>query len=159
MNQDGVLDISELMKSPTLRIAISEIDADKNGKVTSAEIANHIRSWQRSNEILLPASPRIIFKGAPLAGATVTLVPAPFLGTGYPNVSAVTDSKGKARFTGSDRRYPGVYAGLYEVRVSMIKDGKELIPARYNRDSELALEVSQASWLEGLFATYFLDAQ
>ena len=159
VNHDGSLDISEIMKSPTLRTAATHIDADKNGTITATEIADYIRSWRRSNTILMAASPRFLFKGAPLVGATVTLEPAPFLGPDYPNASAVTDSTGKARFVGSDRKYPGVYVGLYQVRVSKMEDGKELIPARYNSATELALEVTQPSWADATFAGFFLEAE
>jgi hypothetical protein len=158
-NHDGVLDMTEIMKSPALQTAAAHIDADKNGTITAAEIADYIRSWRLSNTILMAASPRFLFKGAPLVGATVTLDPAPFLGPNYPNATAVTDSTGKARFVGSDRKYPGVYVGLYQVRVSKMKDGKELIPARYNSATELALEITQSTWADAIFGGFALDAE
>ena len=158
-NDDSKLDLFEIAKSPTLLVAQAQIDADKDGTINAQEIAAHIRGWQHSNTILIATCPTIMLDGEPLAGATVTLEPAPFLGSGYPSTSAVTDSKGQARFVGSDRRYPGVYVGLYQVRVSKIEDDKEIIPARYNSETTLALEVSQERWIDTIFTWFYLDSK
>jgi EF hand len=155
-NHDGVLDSAELDKSPLGGVRFL-IDQDKSGTITAEEIAAAVRILQQSHTIMLPASPTFIYKGAPLEGASITLEPVSFLGADYHAMTAVTDAKGKATFIGSDRRYPGVYVGLYQVRVSKIKDGKELIPARYNTSTELSLLVAQEQWAYAVFMTFLLD--
>src|SRR5262249_13147154 len=81
-NHDGVLDLEELARSPLAGVGMG-IDKDKSGTITADEIAEGIRAMQKSNTILLTTTPRFIFKGAPLAGAMVTLDPVPFLGPDY----------------------------------------------------------------------------
>ena len=38
--------------------------------------------------------------------------------------------------------YPGIYVGLYRVRISKKVDGKETLPARYNTATELGREIA-----------------
>ena len=38
--------------------------------------------------------------------------------------------------------YPGIYVGLYRVRISKKVNGKETLPARYNTETELGREIA-----------------
>jgi len=44
--------------------------------------------------------------------------------------------------TNTEFGYPGLYLGFYRVRVSKNKGGKELIPAKYNTETELGAEIA-----------------
>ena len=157
-NDDGMINADELSRSPALQVAQLSIDVDNDGSITAREIATRVRAWRNSTARMMKANPSFYFQGEPLAGATVTLEPAPFLGPNYPTSTATTDARGIARFGGHDRRYPGVYVGLYTVRVSKLKDGQETIPAKYNTQSELAYEASAEQWTNTLFSFYNLEA-
>ena len=142
-----------------LAAAIRTTDADHDGVITRDEIKVRIQKWQASTSRLMMISPRFYFDGKPLVGATVTLEPAEFLGIPDVSFSAVTDAKGAAQFAGNDRRYPGVYLGLYRVRVSKIDHGKELIPAKYNTNTVLAHEVASDPWVPSFFSGFGLSSK
>lgn len=158
-DDDGTLKGDEIWDTPLLLAAYSQFDVDNNNAITADEIAARVRAWQSSTSRIMRVSPTVFFDGQPLTGATVALDPAPFLGPDYPSATAVTDSKGRARFVGQDRRYPGVHLGLYTVRISKIEDGREIIPARYNSESEMALEVSPENWTNMLFRWFYLNKE
>lgn len=141
-NNDGVLGQEELKLSPALSTTAGTIDQDENGKLSQDEIQRHLSNLFNTNTILVDAMTEISLNNRPLAGATITLEPEPFLGNAFSTVTAVTDRAGMAGFTGHDPTHPGVYLGLYTVRVSKIENGRELIPEKYNRASELGLEVT-----------------
>jgi hypothetical protein len=156
-NNDGKLSGDEVWKSPLLLAAYSRLDANNDSAVTAQEVADLVRKWQKATTRIIRFSPTVYYGGEPLAGATITLEPAPFLGSDFPSASAVTDAKGKARFIGQDRRYPGVYLGLYTVRISKLENGKETIPACYNTKSELAREVLPDTVSSTLGAWFYLN--
>ena len=41
--------------------------------------------------------------------------------------------------------YPGIYTGLYRIRISKLVNGKETLPARYNTETELGREVAHGT--------------
>jgi hypothetical protein len=47
-----------------------------------------------------------------------------------------------ASVSAQDEKFPGVYLGLYRVKVSKQVGGRETIPARYNSQTELGCEVA-----------------
>ena len=159
-NQDGKIDADEL-KAPgcPLAAAMKTTDADHDGTITQEEIKTRIQKWQASTSRLMMISPTFYFNGKPLVGANVVLEPAEFLGIPDVSFTAVTDAKGAAHFTGTDRRYPGVYLGLYRVRVSKQDHGKELIPAKYNTNTELAHEVASDPWVPSFFTGFDLRSK
>jgi len=158
-NEDGKIEAEEGMKSPALRATWRLIDKDEDGFITSEEVAEHIRSWQKSPSFIVDAMSTFYMNGKPLVGATITLEPADFLGTSYPTVSALTNAKGKAHFSLEDPRYPGIYAGIYKVVISKRQDGKELIPAKYNSETELGCEFSNENWIACLRGFYLQTEQ
>ncbi|MGI9457432.1 MAG: hypothetical protein ACR2NU_12785 [Aeoliella sp.] len=157
-DEDGTLVREEVQESAALQATWGLLDADEDGAITAKEIAARIRMWQKSSARVVVASPTFYLGEEPLVGASITLEPAKILGSAYPIVSAVTDRKGTAHFGGSDPSYPGVYSGLYTVRVSKKIEGKEIIPARYNSQSELGIEISKANWF-GALRWFGLEAE
>jgi hypothetical protein len=157
LDGNGRLSLGEITQAPALRASWSEMDTDRDGELSHDEIAARVRAWRDSTARMMKATATIYLKGQPLAGATVTLEPVEFLGPNYPSATAVTDERGTARLTANDQSYPGVYLGLYTVRVSKLEGGKETIPARYNTESRLFYEVSREQWTNMLFNTYRLQ--
>lgn len=158
-DNDGQLKGDEIWDTPVLRMGYMQFDTNRDGAITANEIAARVKKWRSGSARVIQASPTIFLGTEPLPGATVTLDPAPYLGPNYPSATAVTDSKGRARFTGQDRRYPGVYVGMYAVRVSKIENGRETIPAKYNTQSQLAFEVSGEGMLNSVFSWFYLDEE
>ncbi len=144
-NGDGVLDVKELQASPPLMDLLQNLKAQPSGHpdtLTEADIAGRLEEWVKSSTTLLPAIPTVWLDGRPLAGATVTFEPEPFLGPSYRSHKGETNGAGIARLDPDLQDFPGVYVGLYRIRISKTADGKEIVPARFNTKTELGLELS-----------------
>jgi len=142
-NHDGALDDEELKKCPGLRSSLQRADTDKDGKLSAEEIAARIQSWLNSGTVVMEAAIAMTLDGQPLAGATVSLDPEPFLGDGFHAAQGSTNKIGQVVFTTSTEfGFPGLYLGFYRVRVTKSDGGKELIPAKYNTETELGCEIA-----------------
>ncbi len=146
-NGDAALDENELQTVPSLFAARADIDKDGNGIISQQELASRINFWQESRVAIMPAYCRVTAKnGLPLAGAKVTFEPEPFLGDALHMATGVTGTDGVASMTVAEEfrpspRISGVCCGLYRVRISRMKNGKETVESRYNVDTMLGTEV------------------
>ncbi len=143
-NHDGAISGPELDACPALKSALKRYDAG-GGKVTADSIAGRINKWIEFKTGALTVRVQVRLDSKELGGATVTFDPEPFLGGSVPKASGTTDDKGntvpKAETAGS----LGVPPGLYKIRVSKLAGGKETIPAQYNANTTLGVEVAQDS--------------
>ncbi len=145
-NGDGTLDKKELSASPPLLELLENLKTRPGGhpdSLTAADIATRFEEWVKAPANLFTISPTVYLDGAPLAGATVTYDPEPFLGSSYHPHQGKTDVHGGAGLEPEVKGFPGIYVGLYRVRISK-KDpsGNETLPARYNTKTELGREVA-----------------
>jgi len=141
-NADDLLDEDELKACPSLLSAFDRIDADGDGRLAAAEIADRIESWQDSGTILMDVAVQIILDGKPLSDATVDFLPEEFLGPGLKPCRGTTDAGGSAALTGSREELSGIHLGFYRVGISKKVDGKETVPAKFNTDTELGREIA-----------------
>ena len=141
-NHDGKIDAGELKQCPSLSQAMDLMDTNHDGVLTLDEITARMQKWKNSPAVVMSGSVQVFLDGQPLAGATVTYEPEKFMGPAYQVASGVTDSAGFADIKGQDPKYPGLYLGLYRVRISKQQGGHESLPARYNSESVLAKEVA-----------------
>jgi hypothetical protein len=139
-NHDGAISGTELDKCPALKSALKHYDTNGDGKVTAATIADRIGLWQKSKAAVVTAGVVIRLDGRPLSGANVTLEPEKFLGANVQQAKGTTNSEGVASLDIDGKR--GANFGLYRVLVSKTEAGKDTIPARYNANTELGLEIS-----------------
>jgi hypothetical protein len=139
---DGKIDAEELKQSPPLAEALETTDADGDGALTEKEIVDRIDAWSESGTNVVNQSTLVTLDGNPLEGATVTYEPEEFLQPPLESSSGVTAENGYAEVAGQDPNYPGLYLGLYRVRISKMVDGRETIPARYNTETILAKEIA-----------------
>ena len=67
------------------------------------------------------------------------------MGNSISPASGKTNAEGSASLAidPEDRFKKGVNPGLYKVRITKEVGGKETIPAKYNKDTELGVEVAQ----------------
>ncbi|MGA2033484.1 MAG: hypothetical protein ABSG68_14610 [Thermoguttaceae bacterium] len=139
-NKDGFLEGAELDKVPGLKAALKQVDTNGDGKINAEEISARIASWKTSKAARLNTACKVLRKGKPLSGATVTLVPESFLGTALKPATATTDQSGMAMFSvDGPGGLPGVPPGFYRVEVT--KSGED-IPAKYNTETVLGMEVA-----------------
>jgi len=142
-NGDGNLDAKELEDCPALLSVLKELDTNKDGKLSAEEIAKRLQGFQESHIGLLGINCRVKLDDAPLAGATVTLVPEAFLGNSFKPAKGVSDETGFVQLVTEGQEVAGVAFGYYRIEVSK-KDGggNETLPARYNTRTTLGKEVS-----------------
>ena len=144
---DGAIAGSELERAAPLKSSLDTVDTNKDGKVTAEEITQRIEVWQTSRVGVLPLVSHVTLDGHPLDEATVTLVPAPFLGSNLKPATGVTDAIGMTSLTIDEefRVAPdvtGVQCGWYQVRISKQQDGQEMLASRYNSETTLGCEVA-----------------
>jgi hypothetical protein len=141
-NRDGAIAGAELEKCPGLKEGRNRIDADKDGRLTSEEIADRIGQVQSQKAGLAPLTASVTLDGKPLAGATVTFVPEKFMGSGVKPAVGTTDNGGTLEPKTEGVPLAGVQPGVFRIEVSK-KDatGTETIPAQYNTHTTLGVEV------------------
>jgi len=144
-NHDGVISGDELKQSPGLKAALARYDNGGDGKVTADTIARRIQQWFDAKLSLMTVPCKVLLDGKPLDGATVILEPEPFLGPSVEGATGTTDATGSVLLTATNGKPGLVRVGLYKVKVSKQVGGKETIPARYNEQTELGVEVAQDS--------------
>ncbi|QDU31298.1 hypothetical protein ETAA8_64510 [Anatilimnocola aggregata] len=145
-NKDGALAGEELTSAAAINSALSFYDTSGDGKVDSAEIQNRIQSIAVTKVGLMPFYCRASLNGQPLAGATVTLRPEPFLQDSLLVASGMTDDKGRSQpaiaddlLPAADRGLQAVQPGLYRVEITHPTIS---LPVRYNTNTTLGREIS-----------------
>jgi hypothetical protein len=141
-NHDGFLDAKELERCPALKSSLDTIDKNGDHRLSAEEIAGRIQIYQESQVAIKHVSCRVLLDGRPLEGATVTYIPEKFMGSSIKSASGVSDERGAVILTAQGENIAGAQPGLYRVQVSKKNaSGQEMIPARYNQDTVLGIEV------------------
>jgi hypothetical protein len=140
---DAALSKEELKKCPALLAALDAYDTTKDGKIQPEEIAARLKSWEESKIGITAATFYIKLDGRPLTGAQVLLDPEPFLEGAIMPASAETNSSGLAGPSMASEHLPegvrfGLQSGIYKIKVT---HPSLKIPAKYNEQTELGLEV------------------
>jgi hypothetical protein len=147
-NGDGKVAGDELEKAPSLKAALPRLDTNGDGAVDADEIAARVNAWKAMETAMTGVPCKVTLDGQPLVEATVTLEPEAFLGDEVKAAYGTTNAFGMAGPTIPKEQRPdptlpgGAHFGLYKVRISKVVNGKEIIPARYNTNTTLGLEVS-----------------
>jgi hypothetical protein len=147
LDKDGSLDARELARCPGLKAALARADRDKDGRLSRAELEEYFQSWADSKTGLQQVLCRVTLDGNPLSGAEVQLEPEAFLGGIARPAKGVSDERGEVRFQvegggGTAAAQSGCNLGIYRVRITRTAEGKEVVPARYNTNTQLGIEVS-----------------
>lgn len=134
-NHDGELTDDELRAVPGILKWKQRYDADSNGSVSEAEIVQRLEKWQTDRLGFLSMSANVHLDGRPVSGATVTLMPEPYLGDAVKPASGITDANGNAVLSvkaddlpeaikARGLRIGGVYPGTYKITIA--KAGQKL---------------------------------
>lgn len=145
-NHDGTIEGAELDKVPALKNSLAKLDKNGDQKISAEEIAAEVQNWKDNKYPVLQFTCAVTLDGKPLSNATVTLVPEKFMGADAKPAQGLTNMEGQARLgtEGLERNgvnLVGVYCGFYKVEISKKEGGAELVPARYNTQTELGQEV------------------
>ena len=139
-NKDGALDAKELARCPGLQSALARSKTGKD-RFTRDQLQEYFDAYKSSGIGLQVVHCRVTLDKAPLVGATVVAEPENFMGRNIKSARGVTNEKGQAQLTIDGAASPGCNLGIYRVRITAPAGGREL-PARYNTNSELGLEVA-----------------
>lgn len=161
-NQDGIIAGDELAQAPELRCAMDKLDTNSDGGISADEISARIGQWQESKLGRTSMTVRVLYRGHPLEGATVTLEPAAFLGDNLKAATGTTDASGTALPSiptdpNDMDDPPGVPPGFYRVKISKQAGGQEMVPPAYNQQTQHGLEVALDS--EALIEGFSLSIQ
>lgn len=148
-NGDGMVAGDEFIKVPGLKAALPKMDTNSDQSISADEIAARIEQWKTMQVGVLSFGCFVTMDGKPLEGATVTFEPEPFLGDEVKASVATTDELGsggmsipKEMRADPKTSPPGTHLGIYKVKVSKMVNGKETIPATYNEQTTLGVEVA-----------------
>ena len=145
---DSAIAGDELNAVPGIKKHLDRYDADGDQRVTRDEIRERLRSWSQSRVAIMGATFTIYLDGRPLEGATVSLVPEPYLEPNVKPASGVTSPIGLTRVSHSEADLPktangramyGVKSGTYKVQIT---HPNRNILAKYNTATELGAEIS-----------------
>lgn len=125
----------------------SDIDVDGDGALSEDEIADRIQSFVDSKMgVMKGLGCRFIYKGRPLAGATITFDPEPFIADYIEPAVGISDANGACTLNRENDALGGVTVGFYKIRVSRPnRSGKETIPERFNAETTLGQEIAGTS--------------
>jgi len=146
---DGKLSRAEWAASPEIAAIAANYDKNSDGFLESAELVSGFEAWQKTGVGVRSVPFRVTLNGSPLAGATVRLVPADFLGNAVKPASAQTGQSGGGQLAmaAEDRpknapNMPLVQPGIYRVEIT---HPSVKIPAKYNTETTLGIEITSAS--------------
>lgn len=143
---DGVIAGKELDASPPLKNELALIDTDGDGGISADEIAARVDAWKAQKTGLLSLRGIVNLDGKPKEGLLVIYEPEPFVADYLSSGRGNTNRFGMFVVSVPKEDRPsadtpsGMPMGFYRVRVTSTA-GKSL-PARYNTETTLGLEVS-----------------
>lgn len=147
-NGDGKFSEEELKKSPGLTAARGVFDSDNDGSLSVDELKAGLQQFHLEGASLVTLSCHVTHNGEPLEGATVALVPEPFMGEALKPATGVTTRSGGAALSVADEEIPaavrgkvqGAHCGIFRV---VVTHPTVKVPAKYNEQTELGRVVSR----------------
>jgi hypothetical protein len=143
-NNNGSIEATEADACPALKTAFKAFDTNGDRVISADELKARFARYASAagGAGAVSTQCRVTFDGAPLAGATVRLVPERCMGESFRPAAGTTDDTGAATIRPEVEGWAGVYPGLYKITVSKPDGaGKETLPARYNAQTTLGREV------------------
>ena len=150
-DQDGDAKLTGEELSPALKALLETADQDGDGALSQAEIVDRLKAHVESRIGLHDVGGTVLLDGRPLPDAVVRFLPDPVLEGIVEPASGRTDMGGFVELEIEGNDLPGVQPGFYRVEVSRTDaNNREIVPSRYNVDSELGQEVGADALRNGL---------
>ncbi len=148
-DHDGKIRGSELSSCPGLKAAMRKTDSNRDGALSEDEIVARLQFFVDSRAALRNFQMTVTVNRQPVEGLSVTLKPETFLTPAIEPAVGTTNHLGLAypmvEFDDPEivkQGISGVRPGMYRLEISKTDaNGKESIPAKYNTDSNLGVEV------------------
>ena len=145
---NGIIDKTELQKSPGLKAAVKTTDLDNDGGLTAEEIEKRLQIFVDSNTSIRNFQIGFMHNGEEPRGLEVKAVPEPFLAPYLEPASDFTNTAGVAspsiEFEDPEiaaQGYAGLRLGMYRVEVTQPDTSKKPVPKKYNENTTLGFEV------------------
>lgn len=140
-NGNGTAEDAELDASPGLKLALGEIDVNKDKKLSADELKARFARYAdgAAGGGITTASCTVFLDNAAVANATVRFEPEPFMASVLKPATGTTDDQGFANVKVDGAADYGMFPGVYRIVVTR-GAGKDL-PARYNTKTTLGREV------------------
>jgi hypothetical protein len=139
-NNDRILDAAELAAAPGLKAAAERegggADANKDGKLSRDEIRDRIAYYEERATGFEIASMEIRIGKQPLGGATVELIPEPFL-SGVLDVATGTTRNEDGFVLAKAPGIEGARPGMYRIKVTHPSG----VATKYNENTTLGVEL------------------
>lgn len=143
-NADGRLGDQELDACPGLKAGARAVDTNQDGSLSADEIAARIQQWSATRVALVAVNCTVVRNGQPLTGAAVKLVPEEFLGPNIKPAAGVSDRSGRVAIQVDGVPISGLATcGFYRVEISRVEAGQETVPAKFNRETTLGVEITE----------------
>ncbi|MEO2047211.1 MAG: hypothetical protein ABGX16_11635 [Pirellulales bacterium] len=136
---DGLLSTRELAAAPGLKYCADQLDQDGDQQLTRDEIRDRIKLYEDLRVGYTTFMCRVLYKGRPLPGALVKLIPEPFLGSIVEPAQGTTGRSGQVQLVAESSDMPVMRIGMYRVEIT---SSRVKIPEKYNKLSTLGVEVS-----------------
>ena len=139
----GALSQDECSKCPAIASLVKKYDSNGDGQITADEITAQLKAWTETTVGLTGASFTLRLNGRPLEGATVELVPEPFLRSAIKPASGTSSQNGRVSPSLAAEELPegiqgAMHYGLYKIKVT---HPQLEIPPQYNTETTLGIEV------------------
>ena len=143
-NTDGSVDAKELKGAPGLEWGARYVDTDKNQQLSRDELVTRFQMYKDMRLGLGSKQIQLSYKGRPLAGAKVTLVPDFYLAELIEPATGEVDAGGIVSPVTEGAEVPGVRPGYYRV---VVDSPRLKVPAKYTsaESTTLGLEISPVS--------------
>jgi hypothetical protein len=115
-NRDGKLTADEVKASPGLSDGGPRIDANRDGVLKLDEIQARLRTLASQSDFILLRLD-VSLKRKPLAGASVTFTPEPFMGDGLQAYVGTSSESGGCDLKGEAADTLGIPVGFYQVKI------------------------------------------
>lgn len=133
-NSDGQISGAELDRCLSLKSAISFVDTNRDRAISADEIAQRMEAY-KSQSTFVGMMISVAKGGRPIADATVTLTPEPFMGEGFQAFAGKTDERGRVSVAGQDDPdTPGVPPGFYQVQIAPPSGGEVVLGCEVSDD-------------------------
>jgi hypothetical protein len=143
-NGDGQVDDTELAVAPGLAFGAKSIDSNSDGQLSRDELVERFKTYVDRRVGLTSKEIRFLYKGRPLVGAEVRLVPEFFLEDLLEPAAGTTDEGGSVmpEIANNELRTPAMRPGYYRVEITSPRVD---LPPQFNTATTVGVEIAGAA--------------
>lgn len=138
-NGDRVLSESELGEAaPGLKTSFAELDSNGDRQLSESELLSRFEAYASSTQPTRGFECQVLYRGAPLAGGTVRIIPESFFTEGLATASGTVDQNGNCVLRSDVDEQGLIQPGVYRV---VIESKLATLPPKFNANTVLGVEI------------------